>query len=225
MDPATKLALRRGTCQLGGHGGFMDSQIRIIFLGHDDIAVTKDRLVRYRRASDRERWEYMKRTTTRISGKAKEFWSHHKVWSVIIVILISGFFVLPGVSAIVDFVKDGSDPVAAMKAQFFMFAEFIGGGILLVFAIYLISHSFSIGGQPSDDALSKLKNRSTVHPQSDYRAQDRAAQEARDAVMQGREALHALERAGGDPSTIQELRWEINRAEKDAEVFQEWADD
>jgi hypothetical protein len=75
------------------------------------------------------------------------------------------------------------------------------------------------------NALSNLVNRRSVHPQSDYRAQDRAAQEARDAAAQGRDALNALERAGGDPTTMQKLKWEIDRADRDAKNFQEWAED
>lgn len=108
-----------------------------------------------------------------------------------------------------------------------MTGEVILGLIVLAVVLMLLTSSFGSGGGGTSDgtALGSLTSRSTVHPQSDYRAQERAAQEARDAARRGREALHALEQAGGDQQTMQNLRWEIKKADRDAETFQEWADD
>ena len=154
----------------------------------------------------------------------KSYWHHHKVWSVIIGFLIFGFIISPLIDIAINYAKDGSDPVYALKDLAISLGEIIAFLVLVPIVLALLSGG-SGGGSPSGTALSNLENRSSVHPQSDYRAQDRAAQEARDAAAQGREALNALERAGGDPTTMQKLKWEIDRADRDAKNFQEWAED
>ena len=166
----------------------------------------------------------------KITERLKGFWRHHKVWSLIIAYLLGMLVILPAIGILVGFIKDGKDPVTALKAHAVLLGRFIGLGVILVIAVLFFFSSSPVGGSPKGNvlkgnALSNLVNRSSVHPQSDYRAQDRAAQEARNAAAQGREALSALERAGGDPSTIQKLQSEINQADRDAKTFQEWADD
>ena len=169
----------------------------------------------------------MSKLTKKIGGTLKGYWHHHKVWTLVIGFLVFAFIVSPVIDVVVDFIKDGTDPVAALKDQALMTGEVILGLIVLAVALMLLTSSFGGGGGGSSDgtALGSLTSRSTVHPQSDYRAQERAAQEARDAAKRGREALHALEQAGGDEQTMQNLRWEIKKADQDAETFQEWADD
>ena len=162
----------------------------------------------------------------------KSYWHHHKVWSVIIGLIVFTIFVSPVISAVIGFVKDGTSPIESLKNS--ESAEIVVGLVFFTICFFLYELIPSGGGSPKGDALSNLENRtalnnlenrSSVHPQSDYRAQDRAAQEARDAAAQGREALNALERAGGDPTTMQKLKWEIDRADRDAKNFQEWAED
>jgi hypothetical protein len=166
----------------------------------------------------------------KITERLKGFWRRHKVWSLIIAYLFGMLVVLPAIGILVGFIKDGKDPVMALKAHAVLLVQLIGAGVFWVIVVLFFFSSSSVGGSPignalKGDALSNLENRRSVHPQSDYRAQERAAQEARIAAAQGLEALKALERAGGDPSTMQKLQSEINRADRDAKTFQEWADD
>jgi len=161
----------------------------------------------------------------KITERLKGFWRHHKVWSLIVAYLLGMLVVLPAIGILVGFIKDGKDPVTALKAHAVLLVQLICAGVFWVIVVLFFFSSSSVGGSPMGNALSNLVNRSGVHPQSDYRAQERAAQEARNAAAQGREALSALERAGGDPSTIQKLQSEINQADRDAKTFQEWADD
>jgi hypothetical protein len=147
------------------------------------------------------------------------------VWSLIIAYIFGMLVVLPAIGILVGFIKDGKDPVMALKEHAVLLAQVIGAGVFWVIVVLFFFSSSSVGGSPMGNALSNLVNRRSVHPQSDYRAQDRAAQEARDAAAQGRDALNALERAGGDPTTMQKLKWEIDRADRDAKNFQEWAED
>ena len=169
----------------------------------------------------------MSKTSEKISAKVKHFWGAHKVWSLVLGFLFVVFVVVPVIGVLVDFLKDGSDPIEGLKTEAMELVQIIGLGIIAVIVLVLLSLNWGRwgGGSPSGTALSYLENRSSVHPQSDYRAQDRAAQEARDAAAQGRDALNALERAGGDPTTMQKLKWEIDRADRDAKNFQEWAED
>lgn len=169
----------------------------------------------------------MSKTSAKINAKVKHFWGAHKVWSLVLGFLFVVSVVLPVIGVLVDFLKDGSDPVEGLKTEAMVLVQIIGSGIIAVIVLVLLSLNWGRwgGGSPSGTTLSNLENRSSVHPQSDYRAQDRAAQEARDAAAQGRDALNALERAGGDPTTMQKLKWEIDRADRDAKNFQEWAED
>jgi fatty acid desaturase len=161
----------------------------------------------------------------KITERLKGFWRRHKVWSLIIAYIFGMLVVLPAIGILVGFIKDGKDPVMALKEHAVLLAQVIGAGVFWVIVVLFFFSSSSVGGSPMGNALSNLVNRRSVHPQSDYRAQDRAAQEARDAAAQGRDALNALERAGGDPTTMQKLKWEIDRADRDAKNFQEWAED
>jgi hypothetical protein len=161
----------------------------------------------------------------KITERLKGFWRRHKVWSLIIAYIFGMLVVLPAIGILVGFIKDGKDPVMALKEHAVLLGRFIGLGIIIAIAVLFYFSSSSVGGSPMGNALSNLVNRRSVHSQSDYRAQERAAQEARDATAQGREALNALKRAGGDPTTMQQLQREIDRAESDAKTFQEWADD
>ena len=172
----------------------------------------------------------MSKISDKITERLKGFWRHHKVWSLIIAYLLGMLVVLPAIGILVGFIKDGKDPVTALKAHAVLLVQLIGAGVFWVIVVLFFFSSSSVGGSPKGNvlkgnALSNLVNRRSVHSQSDYRAQDRAAQEARDAAAQGREALNALKRAGGDPTTMQQLQREIDRAESDAKTFQEWADD
>jgi hypothetical protein len=161
----------------------------------------------------------------KITERLKGFWRRHKVWSLIIAYIFGMLVVLPAIGILVGFIKDGKDPVMALKEHAVLLGRFIGLGIIIAIAVLFYFSSSSVGGSPMGNALSNLVNRRSVHSQSYYRAQERAAQEARDATAQGREALNALKRAGGDPTTMQQLQREIDRAESDAKTFQEWADD
>jgi fatty acid desaturase len=161
----------------------------------------------------------------KITERLKGFWRRHKVWSLIIAYIFGMLVVLPAIGILVGFIKDGKDPVMALKEHAVLLAQVIGAGVFWVIVVLFFFSSSSVGGSPMGNALSNLVNRRSVHSQSDYRAQERAAQEARDATAQGREALNALKRAGGDPTTMQQLQREIDRAESDAKTFQEWADD
>jgi hypothetical protein len=165
----------------------------------------------------------MSKFLKKMQATLKSYWHHHKVWSVIIGFIVFTIFVSPVISALIGFVKDGTNPITSLKNS--ESAEIVVGLVFFAICFFLYELIPSGGGSPKGDALSDLENRSSVHPQSDYRAQDRAAQEARDAAAQGREALNALERAGGDPATMQKLKWEIDQADRDAKTFQEWADD
>ena len=172
----------------------------------------------------------MSKISDKITERLKGFWRHHKVWSLIIAYLLGMLVVLPAIGILVGFIKDGKDPVSALKAHAVLLVQLIGAGVFWVIVVLFFFSSSSVGGSPKGNvlkgnALGNLVNRRSVHSQSDYRAQDRAAQEARDAAAQGREALNALKRAGGDPTTMQQLQREIDRAESDAKTFQEWADD
>ena len=167
----------------------------------------------------------MSKISDKITERLKGFWRHHKVWSLIIAYLLGMLVVLPAIGILVGFIKDGKDPATALKAHAVLLVQLIGAGVFWVIVVLFFFSSSSVGGSPMGNALGNLVNRRSVHSQSDYRAQDRAAQEARDAAAQGSEALNALNRAGGDPTTMQQLQREIDRAESDAKTFQEWADD
>lgn len=169
------------------------------------------------------------KTSTKIKARLKSLWRHHKVLSLIIAYLFGMLVVLPVIGTLAEFITDGTEPVPALE-----YLNLIGSwiGVVITLAISGFFHFRSSSGRGSPkgnvlegNALSNLVNRRSVHPQSDYRAQERAAQDARIAAAQGFEALKALERAGGDPTTMQQLQREIDRAESDAKTFQEWADD
>ena len=163
------------------------------------------------------------------SNFIRGMWRNHKIWTVVILFAFVTFIISPLISGFVDFFKNGTNPFREVQDQI---TSGVKGVLGLVIAAVAIGALFIVvdilgpsSGSGNGSAMSRLRSRASVHPQSDYREQERAAREARDAAEQGREALAALEKAGGDPATIQALQWEISQADQDAKKYQEWSED
>ena len=71
----------------------------------------------------------MSKTSEKISAKVKHFWGAHKVWRVVIVIAAFVFVIGPLISGVIDFVKDGTNPLEEVKNSLVN---------LIVFPLYLI---------------------------------------------------------------------------------------
>ena len=73
--------------------------------------------------------EDMSKTSAKITAKVKHFWGAHKVWRVVIVFAAFVFVIGPLISGVIDFVKDGTNPLEEVKNSLVN---------LVIFPLYLI---------------------------------------------------------------------------------------